>query len=154
MKAQCDSKQEVAEAPVCSLCGESMFSNSQCSWWVGGWAALCSKRPDCIGSLCEAWLLPRWSHVGAHRCMLAQGSACSQTPEMRLILLSPREEIRGNGLWLLGIVQLWTCQGQRLVNDSFVGLAGGLELLMMVMCCTGRDAGKYPASEKSLSGSH
>lgn len=68
--------------------------------------------------------------------------------------LSPREEIRGNGLWLLGIVQLWTCQGQRLVNDSFVGVAGGLELLVMVMCCTGQDAGKYPASEKSLSGSH
>lgn len=70
-----------------------------------------------------------------------------------LILVSPREEVRRNRLWLLGIVQLRTCQGQRLVNDSFVGVAGGLELLVMVMCCTGQDAGKYSASEKSLSGS-
>lgn len=155
VKAQCDLKQEVVEAPVCSLCGEGMFSNSQCSWWVGG--LLCVPRDQTAlgvsvkpgSSLCGCW-----SHVGAHRCVLAQGSACSQTPEMWLILLSPREEIRGNGLWLLGIVQLWTCQGQHLVNDSFVGVAGGLELLMMVMCCTGQDAGKYPASENSLSGSH
>lgn len=65
--------------------------------------------------------------------------------------MSPGEEIRRNGLWLLGIVQLRTCQGQRLVNDYFVGVAGGLELLVMVMCCTAQDAGKYPASEKSLS---
>lgn len=77
---------------------------------------------------------------------------CLQTET--LILVSPRGEIRRNRLWLLGIVQLWTCQGQRLVNDSFVGVAGGLELLVMVMCCTGQDAGKYPAREKSLSGSH
>lgn len=123
---------------------------------VGRWAALCSKRLDCIRSLCGAWQFPWWLLVlgGCPQVCVGPG-VCLQldTARYRLILVSLREEIRRNRLWLLGIVQLWTCQGQRLVNDSFVGVAGGSKLLMMVMCCTGRDAGKYPASEKSLSGS-
>lgn len=123
---------------------------------VGGWAALCSKTLDCHRE--SLWSLavllvaahPGWVPTGV--CWPG-GLPAAGHHRYGLILVSPREEIRKNGIWLLGIVQLRTCQGQRLVNDSFVGVAGGLELLVMVMCCTGQDAGKYPASEKSLSGS-
>lgn len=53
--------------------------------------------------------------------------------------------LRGNLLlWLMGIVQPWTYPWQRLVNDSFVGVRSAG---VMVMCHTGRDAGK------SMSGS-
>lgn len=140
---------------MCSLCGEGMLSNSQCSWWVGG--LLCVQETglhrESLWSLAALSVTagPRWVPTGV--CWPG-GLPAARHQRFGLILVSPREEIRGNRLWLLGIVQLWTCQGQRLVNDSFVGVVGGLELLVMVMCCTGQDAGKYPAGEKSLSGSH
>lgn len=60
----------------------------------------------------------------------------------------PGVRVRKRLCWLLGTVQARTCSGQRLVNDSFVGAWSGWDLLMMVMCRAGRDAGKYPAREK------
>lgn len=91
-------------------------------------------------------------------CVLAPGSACSWTPPVwaqpgveRAAQHScgPRGSERGNRLlWLLGIVQLWTCPGQRLVNDSFVGAAGWLGSARDGHVSHWPGCRKYPASEE------